>query len=99
MSNVLNFLTDLAVNPTNQQAFSQAPTAVMEAAGLSQSDQAILKSGHNASVAAAFADELSEPGFIYGDPGPDPRPDPDPPQPPAPKTDADSPESPAEEQE
>ena len=98
MSNVLNFLTDLAVNPTNQEAFTQAPTAVMEAAGLSQADQAVLKSGNNATVAAAFADELSEPGFIYGDPGPDPRPDPDPPQPPAPQTDTDDSEANDEEQ-
>jgi len=81
MSNLLNFLTDLAVNPTGQEIFTQNPVAAMEAAGLSQSDQAIITSGNRGTVAAAFADDLPNPGFIYGDPGPDPRPDPDPPQP------------------
>ena len=84
MSNLYNFLTDLATNPAQQMAFTQNPQAVMQQAGLTEIDQAILKSNNQAEVTAVYADELDEPSFCMVDPNPDPMPDPDPPATPKP---------------
>lgn len=78
MSNLFHFLTDLATNPQQQEAFAKKPDAVMAAVGLSQSDQAMLKSGKNAQIAVNLADELFPSAFCLVDPSPDPSPDPDP---------------------
>ena len=77
MSDLFDFLTNLATNPRGQEAFTRDPQAVMEAAGLAETDQAVLKSGDRATVAEFFADEDFEPSFIAREPNPDPSPDPD----------------------
>ncbi len=78
MSNLFSFLTDLAVNPKRQETFVKSPYAVMDAAGLSESEQAMLKSGNSVKVVATFADELFQAANFTADPNPDPLPDPDP---------------------
>ena len=79
MSNLLHFLTNLAINPREQEAFAKYPDAVMDKAGLSKSDRAMLKSGDGAQIAVTFADKLFQYAFFITDPNPDPFPDPDPP--------------------
>jgi hypothetical protein len=78
MSNLFSFLTDLAVNPKQQLAFANTPNTVMKVAGLSESEQAMLKSGNSVHVVATFADELFQAANFVADPSPDPLPDPDP---------------------
>lgn len=79
MSNLYEFLTEIATNPNGQEAFKQNPASVMAAAELSQKDQAILNSKDSSKITEAFADELPEPSFWILEPDPDPLPDPDPP--------------------
>jgi hypothetical protein len=79
MSNLFDFLTDLATNPKQQVAFRQTPDAVMEAAGLTETEQTVIKSGDRINVVDVYSDELDSPTFCMVDPNPDPMPDPDPP--------------------
>ena len=81
MSDLTHFLADLAVNPSMQGAFVKTPEALMDAAGLSQTQKTALASRDRATIAALFVDEFSQAGYIFMDPGPDPLPDPDPPRP------------------
>jgi hypothetical protein len=81
MSNLFDFLTDLATNPVQQQAFAKEPDTVMAVLGLSRVEQTLLKSGNSTQIAAAFADDIFQAALCIGDPGPDPFPDPDPPEP------------------
>lgn len=88
MSNLLHFLTDLAVDPTKQNQFERDPYAMMEAAGLSEIDKIRLSSRERAKITVALANELQTDELIAVmgccaslDPGPDPLPDPDPPDP------------------
>ena len=90
MSELLNFLTDFAVDPQSQVAFAENPEGVIEAANLSKVNEATLKSGDKTKITEAFVDELQTNDLaaivgscIIGDPGPDPTPDPDPPEPPS----------------
>lgn len=78
MTKLLEFLTDLAANPRKQSAFAQTPTAVIEAAGLTEAERAVLESRNSTRVAAAFADELVPVAIAFREPDPDPSPDPDP---------------------
>ncbi|MCL1472346.1 hypothetical protein [Argonema antarcticum] len=78
MSKLYELLTDLATNPHKQAAFAQSPTAVMDAAGLTEVERAIVKSGERAKIIAAFADELPVLSIAFREPDPDPSPDPDP---------------------
>lgn len=87
MTDLFQFLTELALDVKNQERFARNPKAVMDAAGLSAADKRVLGSQDRANIAAAFADELSTDEFaavmgscFVGDPGPDPTPDPDPPE-------------------
>ncbi|MFB2919718.1 hypothetical protein [Aerosakkonema funiforme] len=77
MTKLYELLTDLATNPQKQAAFAQSPSAVMDAAGLTEVEQAIVKSGERAKIMAAFADELPVLSIAHREPDPDPSPDPD----------------------
>ncbi|RKZ78247.1 MAG: hypothetical protein DRR19_26740 [Candidatus Parabeggiatoa sp. nov. 1] len=79
MSDLFHFLTDLATNPRQQVAFANTPEALMEAAGLSKQEQAVVTSGNSDKVAVSFMDERFQPAIAVVDPNPDPLPDPDPP--------------------
>ena len=78
MANLLNFLTDLAVNPAKQITFINYPQTVMAASGLSPREQSILESGSRQQIGSIFADKRVSMASVCGDPGPDPLPDPDP---------------------
>ncbi|HEY9834741.1 MAG TPA: hypothetical protein V6D26_29585 [Stenomitos sp.] len=85
MSNLLHFLTELAINPQKQEAFIKAPDLVMDAVRLSEADKTALKSRDRTRIAAPFADEFPEMSYAVTEPNPDPLPDPDPfPDPPPP---------------
>jgi hypothetical protein len=79
MSDLFHFMTDLAINPKQQQAFAKSPDAVMNTIELSESARAVLKSRDNAQITATFADEHFQAAVFVADPNPDPLPDPDPP--------------------
>ncbi|MCT7957062.1 hypothetical protein [Laspinema palackyanum] len=85
MSNAVEFLTKLAINPKTQVAFAKHSRGILEAAGLSDLETAALSSGDQAQIEALFAGGRSPIAVIVTDPGPDPLPDPDaPPYPDAP---------------
>lgn len=90
MSNLLDFLTDLAVDPQKQRAFFKAPEEVMDAAELSQANRIAINSRDKAKVSAPFADEYPQIACGTFAPNPDPLPDPDPPLPPPPPPPPDS---------
>jgi len=77
MSQLYNFLTDVAANPQRQAAFLYDPGAVMAMAGLTEENQSILQSGDRSQIVSAFPNELSQFGSIFREPDPDPSPDPD----------------------
>jgi len=93
MNNLLHFLTGLAVEPKQQEMFAKSPTALIEAAGLSEASRAKLSTGDRAGVTTLFAEQLETHELVavmgsavLTEPGPDPIPDPDPepiPDPPA----------------
>lgn len=78
MSNLFHFLTDLAVNPQKQVAFATDPEALIEMAGLSEADKAVLKSRDRHKIDMAFTNVHPLLSRTCIDPGPDPWPDPDP---------------------
>jgi hypothetical protein len=78
MSNLLDLLTDLALDTKKQSAFINHPHSLMDGVGLSEAEQAAMMSGESAKIAALFADERVPLAITAGDPGPDPLPDPDP---------------------
>ncbi|MEH1814230.1 MAG: hypothetical protein V7K26_31660 [Nostoc sp.] len=84
MTQLLDFLTDLAIDPKKQQAFEKEPDALMAAARLSESERSTIKSRNSSQITAIFADEYFQPALTVGEPNPDPLPDPDPPLPPPP---------------
>lgn len=79
MSNLFDFLTDLAANPQKQLVFSKQPDTLMEVAGLSDADKVLLKSREKDQISTALGNELAVLAFSCVDPGEDPLPDPDPP--------------------
>lgn len=81
MRNLFAFLTDLATNPKQQEVFAKEPKAVMNAVGLSEAEQAMLKRGNHVQISAAVADMSFQFACLFSDPNPDPWPDPDPPPP------------------
>ena len=92
MSNLLNLLTDLALDTKKQSAFLNNPSSLMDEVGLTEAEQTAMMSGENAKIAALFADERVPLAITAVDPGPDPLPDPDPfppSPPPDPKPDSD----------
>lgn len=84
MSNLFEFLTNLATDPKKQETFAQNPQAMMEAARLSEADKVVVTDGDTAKIAAVFANGISQLAVIVTEPGPDPLPDPDPPSPDSP---------------
>jgi len=86
MSNLLDLLTDLALDPKKQSAFINNPSSFMDGVGLSEAEQTAMMSGENAKITALFAEERVSLAYTLGDPGPDPLPDPDP-FPPSPPSD------------
>ena len=89
MSNLLHFLTELVLEPQKQETFIEFPDAVMNAAGLSEVDKALLKSADKTRIAAPFTEEFPQMSYWAIEPNPDPLPDPHPippPPPPSPDT-------------
>ncbi|MEP6486360.1 hypothetical protein NDI43_16015 [Microcoleus vaginatus GB2-A3] len=78
MSNLLDLLTDLALDTKKQSAFLNNPSSLMEEMGLTEAEQTAMMSGENAKIAELFADERMSLAITVADPGPDPLPDPDP---------------------
>jgi len=78
MSNLLDLLTDLALDTKKQSVFLNNPSSLMEEVGLSEAEQTAIMSGETAKIAALFADERVPLAITAVDPGPDPLPDPDP---------------------
>ncbi|MEG4203443.1 hypothetical protein QUA20_05885 [Microcoleus sp. Pol7_A1] len=92
MNNLLDLLTDLALDTKKQSAFLNNPSPLMDEVGLSEAEQTAMMSGENAKIAALFAEERVRFAITLIDPGPDPLPDPDPfpPSPPSePEPDSD----------
>ncbi|MBD1829204.1 hypothetical protein NDI47_06360 [Microcoleus vaginatus GB1-A2] len=92
MSNLLDLLTDLALDTKKQSAFLNNPSSLMEEMGLTEAEQTAMMSGENAKITALFAEERVTFAITVFDPGPDPLPDPDPfppSPPPDPKPDSD----------
>ena len=54
-TSLIDFLTNLANDPSTMNKFRQDPDATMQAAGLSQQDQAVIKSKDPAQIRAAIA--------------------------------------------
>ncbi|MCU0544843.1 MAG: hypothetical protein MUE44_22175 [Oscillatoriaceae cyanobacterium Prado104] len=95
MSNLLDLLTDLALDPKKQSAFINNPCSLMDEVGLSEAEQTAIASKETAKIAALFAGERVPLAITAIDPGPDPMPDPDPfppsgPQDPKPDSNPDS---------
>ena len=86
MSNLLDLLKDLALDPKKQSAFINNPSSLMDGVGLSEAEKTAIMSGENAKIAALFAGERITLAITAADPGPDPLPDPDP-FPPSPPSD------------
>ncbi len=85
MSDLFQFIADLALDPRRQELFEANPQAMIETVGLVDSDRIQLDCGDRNEVTAVFSDELSTDEFAavtgsccFFDPGPDPSPDPDP---------------------
>ncbi|MEG4276893.1 hypothetical protein QUA62_05370 [Microcoleus sp. MON1_C1] len=92
MSNLLDLLTDLALDTKKQSAFINNPSSLMDEVGLTEAEQTAMMSNENAKIAALFAQERVPLAYTLADPGPDPLPDPDPfppSPPPDPKPDSD----------
>ena len=85
MVNLFHFLTDLAIEPRKQVAFAQNADLIMEVAGLTGADKAVIKSAEKDKISAVFANEFTVLAVGCLEPGPDPLPDPDPPSPPDPE--------------
>jgi len=86
MSNLLDLLTDLGLDPKKQSVFLNNPSSLMDEVGLSEAEQTAMMSGETAKIAALFAEERVPLAITAIDPGPDPLPDPDP-FPPSPPSD------------
>jgi hypothetical protein len=92
MSNLLDLLTDLALDTKKQSAFMDNPSSFTDGVGLSEAEKTAIMSGENAKITALFAEERVPFAITFVDPGPDPLPDPDPfppSPPPDPKPDSD----------
>ncbi|MCT7975084.1 hypothetical protein [Laspinema olomoucense] len=88
MTNVLELLTDLALDPKQQLAFEQDPEAAIAHLNLSVTERETLLTGDRQQIESLFAGDRIPLAVIATDPAPDPLPDPDPP--PFPDTPADS---------
>jgi hypothetical protein len=78
MSNLLDLLTDLAIDLKKQSAFINNPSSLMDEVGLTEAEQTAMMSSETAKIAALFAEERVTFAITFFDPGPDPSPDPDP---------------------
>jgi hypothetical protein len=78
MSNLLDLLTDLALDTKKQSAFLNNPSSLMDEAGLSETEQTAIASKETAKIVALFAGDRVPLAITFVDPGPDPSPDPDP---------------------
>lgn len=88
MNQMIDFLSDMAVNPKMQEMFWESPTDVMGSVDLPERVWSGLSIQSNADVTATIVNELAthELVTVLGsavmiDPGPDPSPDPPPPPP------------------
>lgn len=86
MSHMIDFFTDMAVNPKMQEMFWEHPTTIMASAGLPETVQVGFSNQNNAKVMEAIVNELATHELMtvvgscsLADPGPDPSPDPPPP--------------------
>jgi len=85
MSRLVEFITQMAVDPVRQVQFAADPKACLADASLSPADKAALLSGNREDVTAAAAQALPPAHLaavmgncFVADPGPDPDTDPDP---------------------
>lgn len=88
MTNVLELLTHLALDPKQQLAFEQDPEAAIARLNLSVTERGTLLTGDRQQIESLFAGDRFPLAVIATDPAPDPLPDPDPP--PFPDTPGDS---------
>ena len=86
MSNLLDLLTDLALDTKKQSVFINKPSSLINEVGLTEAEQTAMMSVETAKIAALFAEERVPLAISAVDPGPDPSPDPDP-FPPSPPSD------------
>ncbi len=84
MSQLLEFLTNLAVEPSQQQAFQLTPSTVMAASGLSRLEQAAIESKTKSRITEILASECFQAALTVGVPEEDPIPYPDEEPPPIP---------------
>ena len=82
MSQLLEFLTNLAIEPSQQQAFELTPNIVMAEAGLSRWEQAAIESKVKSRIIGIVASEYFQAALTVAVPEQDPTPDPDDPPPP-----------------
>lgn len=78
MSNLFQFLTELAIEPCRQVDFLQEPNCFIEQAGLSKEDETLLKHREKSAITAAFSNSLTVLAEACGMPDTDPLPDEDP---------------------
>ena len=83
MSQLLEFLTNLAIEPSQQQAFAfeLTPSIVMAEAGLSRLEQAAIESKTKSRITEIVAREDFQVALTVAIPEQDPIPDPDDPPP------------------
>ena len=81
MSQLLEFLTNLAVEPSQQQAFELTPSTVMAEAGLSRLEQAAIESKTKSRITEIIPREDFQAALAVVVPEEDPIPDPDDPPP------------------
>lgn len=63
---LVHFLADLVKSPTMQEMLRRDPDAVMDAAGLSDEEKEVLKSGDKQKIAAVVADQVSSSPLWFG---------------------------------
>ena len=81
MSQLLELLTNLAIEPSQQQAFELTPGIVMAEAGLSQWEKAAIESKTKSRITEIVAREDFQVALTVAIPEQDPIPDPDDPPP------------------
>jgi hypothetical protein len=63
---LVHFFADLVKSPTMQEMLKRDPDAVMDAAGLSDEEKEVLKSGDKLRIAAVVANQVSSSPLWFG---------------------------------
>ena len=72
MSNLLDLLTDLALDTNKQSAFLNNPSSLMDEVGLTEAEKTAMMSGENVKIAALFAEERVPFAITFVNPDPTP---------------------------